>query len=173
VKSKIKFALIFLGALYCVYHFKTSLTGGWHFIDNVDLIIHEAGHVVFMPFGEFIAIAGGSLLQLIVPVLFLGYFWRTEQKFSAAAMLLWLSVNFFYIGVYAGDAARMELPLLGGEASTHDWNYLLMRTGLIAQAGVVAGFIHFLGFLSIGSALFLAWLKEEVWPTRRIPISRL
>jgi len=38
----------------------------WHFIDGVNLLIHEAGHIIFMPFGEFISIAGGSLFQLIV-----------------------------------------------------------------------------------------------------------
>lgn len=38
----------------------------WHLIDGVNLVIHEAGHIVFMPFGEFIMIAGGSLFQIIL-----------------------------------------------------------------------------------------------------------
>jgi hypothetical protein len=48
----------------------------WHFIGGVNLLIHEAGHVIFMPFGEVISIAGGSLFQLIVPAVFAAYFFR-------------------------------------------------------------------------------------------------
>jgi hypothetical protein len=56
----------------------------------VNLLIHEAGHVIFMPFGEFISIAGGSLFQLIVPAVFAAYFFRRGQFFSAALVLFWL-----------------------------------------------------------------------------------
>jgi hypothetical protein len=44
-------------------------------IDSVDLPIHEAGHPLFSIFGEFIGYAGGTLMQLLVPAVFLGYFW--------------------------------------------------------------------------------------------------
>lgn len=157
MNAKIKFGLVALGAVYCFYYFQTSGNGGWHFIDNVDLVIHEAGHFIFWPFGRFIMVAGGSLLQCIIPLLFFGYFWRTKQKFSAAAILLWLAVNLFYVGVYAADALRMELPLLGGESTIHDWNYLLSKLGLLNQAAGVANFIYLLGFISIALGVYLAW----------------
>ncbi len=32
----------------------------WNIIDDVDLIIHEAGHFIFLFFGEFIHILGGD-----------------------------------------------------------------------------------------------------------------
>ena len=147
-----------LGALYCIYHFQTSGTK-WHFIDNADLFVHEVGHFVFAPFGEFMAVAGGSLFQLLVPVAFFGYFTWSDQKFSAAAMLLWLSVNFFYVAVYAADALKMELPLVGGEGVIHDWNYLLLNTGLIRHAQTVSNTIYFLGLVSIFTALYLTWVN--------------
>ncbi|KKP63265.1 MAG: hypothetical protein UR60_C0047G0005 [Candidatus Moranbacteria bacterium GW2011_GWF2_34_56] len=34
------------------------------FIKYFDLIIHEAGHWILMPFGETLTILGGSLMQL-------------------------------------------------------------------------------------------------------------
>ncbi|MFN2493443.1 MAG: hypothetical protein ABR501_11240 [Pyrinomonadaceae bacterium] len=45
----------------------------WHLIDGVNLLIHEAGHLFFRPLGEFMMIAGGSLFQVIMPALFVGY----------------------------------------------------------------------------------------------------
>ena len=43
-------------------------------IDNVDLAIHETGHLGFGFFGEFLGFLGGTLFQLIVPLTFFGYF---------------------------------------------------------------------------------------------------
>ena len=34
---------------------------GWSFLDGVDLIFHEAGHVLFSPFGPTLMLLGGSL----------------------------------------------------------------------------------------------------------------
>ncbi len=53
----------------------------WHLIDGVNLVNHEAGHLIFSPFGEFLMIAGGSLFKVIMPALFVGYFWY-QGKYS-------------------------------------------------------------------------------------------
>jgi hypothetical protein len=158
--NKAKAVLVLMAGLYCVYYFSTLEQ--WHFIDNVDLIIHEAGHFIFMFLGEFISILGGSLFQLLVPAVFFGYFYYNDQKYSAAAMLLWLALNFFNVGVYAGDALKMELPLLGGENSIHDWNYLLLNTGLIRHVIMISQIIFFSGFVSILGAFWLAWANLDI-----------
>lgn len=59
----------------------------WHLIDGVNLVIHEAGHLIFSPFGEFMMIAGGSLFQVIMPALFVGYFLYHRKYYSAALVL--------------------------------------------------------------------------------------
>ena len=49
------------------------------FLDNVDLAIHETGHLLFRILGEFMGIAGGSLFQVIFPAVFVGYFiWQKK-----------------------------------------------------------------------------------------------
>ena len=48
---------------------------GW-IIQAVNLRVHETGHFVFAPFGEFMAAAGSTLAQLIMPCMFLVYFLR-------------------------------------------------------------------------------------------------
>jgi hypothetical protein len=67
--------------------------------------------------------AGGTLFQLIMPAIFVGYFLRREDRHSASVALWWVAQNFWNISVYAADARAQELPLVGG--GEHDWAYLL------------------------------------------------
>jgi hypothetical protein len=136
---------ILAGAAYAFYYLATLKE--WHFIDYVNLIIHEAGHFVFLPFGDFLTIAGGSLLQILMPVLFVWYFYKTSQKTSALLVLYWVAINLFNVGYYAADAQTMQLPLLGGDAAGHDWNNLLSMTGLLAQAKLVGSLFYFAGIV--------------------------
>ena len=128
----------------------------WHLIDGANLLIHEAGHFIFKPFGEYLMIAGGSLLQVIMPALFVFYFYRNEKPYSAALVMLWVGESLLNVSVYAGDAIKMQLPLLGGQDSVHDWNYLLDRAGLLAATRKVEVLIRLGGTLVILGGLYLA-----------------
>jgi hypothetical protein len=127
------------------------------FLDLVDLPIHETGHLLFRPFGEFMMVAGGSLFQVIMPLVFVVYFWWNEKYYSAAIVLFWVGQSILNVFVYANDAVVMQIVLLGGltgsEGSFHDWNYLLTETGLINSTKTVAGLIRFLGTLTIIAAI--------------------
>ncbi|MCU0653117.1 MAG: hypothetical protein MUD10_02550 [Candidatus Pacebacteria bacterium] len=116
---------------------------GYGFFDNVDLAIHEAGHVIFSFGGEFVTVAGGTILQLLLPLVFVLYFWLRREIYSAAIVSLWLGQSFTNVARYAGDAQKMELPLLGG--GNHDWNYLLLNTGLILKTEAVSEFFYLTG----------------------------
>lgn len=100
-------------------------------LDGVDLAIHETGHLVFAPFGEFIGFAGGTLFQLIMPATFVVYFARRGDEHAASVALWWVGQNCGHIAYYAADARAQDLPLVGG--GEHDWNYLLGRLGLLAH----------------------------------------
>ncbi len=67
-----RLGLTFILALYGFWILRD--VAQFRLLDNIDLAIHEAGHVFFGPFGEFIGFLGGTLFQLIVPATFLGYF---------------------------------------------------------------------------------------------------
>jgi hypothetical protein len=71
--------LIFAGvlAVYFLWIAYDPMLGS--FLDMVDLPIHETGHLLFRPFGEFMMVAGGSLFQEIVPAVFVGYFYLQEK----------------------------------------------------------------------------------------------
>ncbi|HMJ09222.1 MAG TPA: hypothetical protein VK468_09465, partial [Pyrinomonadaceae bacterium] len=126
------------------------------FLDNVDLPIHETGHLLFRPFGEFLMIAGGSLFQVIFPAVFVGYFVWNRRFYSAAIVLLWVGQSILNVYVYAADAVVMQLVLTSGltgsEGSFHDWNYLLTETGLINSTKTVSGIIRMTGTLVIITA---------------------
>jgi len=126
------------------------------FLDFIDLPIHETGHLLFRPFGEFMMIAGGSLFQIIFPLVFAGYFIWQEKYYSAAVVLFWVGQSILNLWVYAADAVVMQLVLTSGftgtEGSFHDWNYLLTETGLIASTKTVAGSIRLIATLTIISA---------------------
>ena len=130
------------------------------FLDMVDLPIHETGHLIFHPFGEFIGIAGGSLFQVILPAAFVGYFVWRSQYYSAAIVMLWVGQSILNVWVYAADAVVMRLILTSGlsgsEGGFHDWNYLLTRTGLLGSAYTIAGAIRAFGTIAIVSGSVLS-----------------
>ena len=132
--------------LWCAYSPEKA-----YFTHLINLPIHEAGHVLFRIFGEFMGIAGGSLLQILVPIVFFGYFIYYKKPFSASIVLFWVGNNFLDVYVYAADAVVMQLPLLSGltgaEGGFHDWNYLLTETGLLDKTNLIAKIFRFIGTL--------------------------
>jgi len=144
-------ALAGLYFLWCAYD-----PYQWHLIDGVNLVIHEAGHIVFMPFGELLTVAGGSLFQVIMPAAFVAYFYRRGQMYSAALVLFWVGESLLNVSIYAGDALALQLPLLGGEDTIHDWNHLLGSTGLLSSTPKIAAALRFTGTLAILAALFFS-----------------
>lgn len=117
----------------------------YHLIDSVNLAIHEAGHVFFGPFGEFIGFLGGTLMQLIVPLTFMGYFLYKRDQFAAAVLLWWVGQNLWNISVYIKDARSMELPLVGG--GVHDWRVILGEMGLLPRDQEIGQTVFVVGAL--------------------------
>lgn len=157
-----KLAAVIIGFLYCLFYISTK--ADWHFIDNVNLIIHEAGHVLFSFFGETLYIAGGSIFQVIVPLVFAGYFFIREAYYSTTVMLYWAGLSLINVSVYAADAVRMKLPLLTGDTDGHDWNNLLFKFGLLHYTDFIATLILVLGVTVILIGLLLtiySWSQES------------
>src|SRR5687768_17922518 len=75
----------------------------WDPLDDLNLAVHEAGHLVFSGFGETLTILGGSAFQVIVPLAFVGYFARTRQRYAAAVTTAWVGVNLLNVARYVGD----------------------------------------------------------------------
>lgn len=124
------------GVDFILMDFRTNAIGRVWF-HNVDLVFHEAGHVFFSPFGRYIAILGGSLFQVLVPlILMLVFLIRNKDSFAAAICLRWAGQSIMDLAPYVADARALRLLLLGGGTGAdrpgfHDWENLLRPLGLL------------------------------------------
>jgi hypothetical protein len=122
--------------------------GEFGLLDNIDLVIHEAGHFFFSLFGRFIYTLGGTLMQIILPSIIAVFFYRNNYRTGVQFGLLWLGQNFINISVYAADAQARKLPLLGGKKVYHDWHYLLSELGILE-------YDYLVGYTFLGIAIII------------------
>lgn len=138
----------------------------WRLLDSVNLLIHEAGHPLFAVFGEFMGFAGGTLMQLLIPLAFVLHFLREGKPFQALLVLFWLGQSLLNVSVYAADAQAMALPLFGGGDRIHDWNWMLDSLNLLGATPLIAGTIRLLGTCVILAALLAGFYASGV----RMPV---
>ncbi|MCZ0932049.1 MAG: hypothetical protein OXJ52_02735 [Oligoflexia bacterium] len=127
------------------------LAGSDSFLHNINLIFHEAGHILFMVFGNrFLTVLGGSLMQCLIPLIVMIYFLRKRKNFSASIMFWWLGQNFVDLAPYVYDAHDQAIILLGGGTGRdmpgyHDWRYLLTAMNLLPHYSKVAFLVNVFG----------------------------
>jgi len=145
-----------------------SGTAGQSFLHNVNLPFHEAGHILFRPFGQYMASLGGTLGQLPMPAICTGVLLvQTRDPFGASGALWWFGQNFLDIAPYINDASAGVLPLVGasfGHSAPygfHDWNYLPNEIGLLHLDRSLARGSHFVGGLITLRAL--GWGAAVLW----------
>jgi len=110
-------------------------------VQSINLVFHEAGHVIFSPFGRVIGVAGGSGFEAGLPLALTLLAIRDRHWTATGGCLVWLATALHSISVYAGDAQARRLPLLGGEAVVHDWWFLLRHFDLLDRDGEIARMI--------------------------------
>jgi hypothetical protein len=131
------------------------------FMHTINLPFHEAGHIIFSPFGRFMTILGGSLMQIVVPVVCAGaLIAQAGDWFGAAVCAWWLGENLLDLAPYINDARSLNLMLLGGPASEvegHDWEAILENLGWLRFDHLLANGAHRTGALiMIGSLIWAA-----------------
>ena len=128
------------------------------FMHLIVLPIHEAGHVVFIPFGRFMSVLGGSLFQVLLPLVLMasfmfGFGGSRRDNFAASLMLWWAAVSIIDVAPYIWDAFDPKMMLLGGktgaESDGHDWQNILGDLGLLKRAHLIAGIAHTLGLIAM------------------------
>jgi hypothetical protein len=126
------------------------------FMHLVNLPFHEAGHVFLRPFGRVIHSLGGTLGQLLMPLVCLAVLLlKTRDAFGASIALWWLGQNFIDIAPYINDARSLRLPLLGGNTGDsspygfHDWEFILTELKLLRYDRMFANMSHKFGTLTM------------------------
>jgi len=145
----------------------------YRLLDRVDLIAHEAGHLLFGWFGQFLGVLGGTLGQLLVPIVIALYFAFRQEIYSSAVTLFWVGKNFFNVSVYLRDARDMSLPLvnIGGGEVIHDWHYLLSTMGLLRWDRVLGNTVFLVGLVFVVASVILGfYFSYERCETKSVSI---
>jgi len=149
--------LVFWGLKFIGTPIEANYAGN-SFMHLVNLPFHEAGHFILGFFGRFVTVLGGSLMQLLVPLVCIIAFLSTARDpYAASVSTWWLGESFMDLAPYINDARDLQLILLGGVTGRdvedyHDWQYLLGRLNLLEYDHGLARFAHGLGALLIGVA---------------------
>lgn len=142
-------------------------------LGSLNFAIHEGGHVLFSPFGEFMMTAGGTILQCLAPMFAMAMFYKTQKDFFGIAFCFgWLSTNFFHCGTYAADA-RGQLNLVlysfGGQSfgadGVGDWSVMLGKLGMLEWDTTISWSFRAAGTVSMlvcfALAIWLMWIMAR------------
>ncbi len=145
--------VLFSWGLTLIFSSVESNYSGESFLHLINLPFHEAGHVLFRMFGRFMMTVGGSVTQLLVPLIcLLTFLFKTRDTFGASVSLWWMGENLIDLAPYINDARDLKLILLGGVTGKdvddyHDWEFILRKVGLLEYDHLLAKTAHVLGAL--------------------------
>ena len=123
---------------------------GASFLHLISIPFHEAGHILFLPFGDLMTSLGGSLAHVLVPIVCgIAFLTTSPNPFGAAVMCWWAGQNLVDVALYIDDARTLQLVLIGGhtgaEVEGHDWEHLLIMTNSLHLDHRIANVAQFTG----------------------------
>ena len=167
-----RIAAVALFSLYTVKIFRDTHIYygdlGGHFLTMALLPWHEAGHVFFRPFGNFMTSLGGTIGQHLFPiVLGIALLWKRRDSFGAALAFWLLGFSMIYTGWYMHDAGDPQAMMVSGKSSAeddgHDFVNIFSDMGgwWILNATKIGVFVGRggQGMMCVG----LAWAAYLVW----------
>ena len=131
------------------------------FMHGINLPFHEAGHLIFIPFGEFMTVLGGSLFQVLMPLICAGTFLlKNRDPFGTSVGVWWAAQSLMDVSPYINDARDLEMVLLGGVTGRdvedyHDWERILRWLDLLPYDHRIAAWAKGIG--SAAMILALVW----------------
>jgi hypothetical protein len=154
--------LIVAGVFYLLFLYQAARGSGvLLMMDLVFVPIHEGGHLLFRFFGESLAVAGGTILQLSVPLMLATFFIFHRQILGTAFCVFFFFEQFLPVATYMADARAQELPLLtvgDGDDVIHDWAYLFGKLGVLEHDTQIAHAVRVLGWLGmIATVSWMIW----------------
>ena len=166
--------VIIVWGLKLIFSSVESNYSGISFMHLINLPFHEAGHILFRIFGQFMMTLGGSLTQCLVPLIcLLTFLVKTRDPFAASVSLWWMGENLVDLAPYINDARALKLILLGGVTGQdvedyHDWEFILRKLNLLEYDHLMAKTAHVIGALLMicafvwgGSVLLTQYRKRH------------
>lgn len=160
--STVGLVALVIASAWLMLLLKTDQDGFLQVVDSFNLVVHEFGHPFFGAFGESAGLWGGTLAQLLLPLLIAGVFWYQRSALSMCLAGVWFFENFLNVARYIADARAQELPLVGG--GEHDWANILSRHGLLDSDLAIASFVRTTGWIGMVACVLLAvalWYRQS------------
>jgi hypothetical protein len=150
-------------AFYVIFLFYAfSERSGYLVIDYVFVPIHEGGHLLFGYFGHWPMVAGGTLLQLGVPVMLAAYFAYHRQATGTAFCAFFFFENFLNVATYMADSRRMELQYVtvgDPDLAEHDWATMFTQLGVLEYDTKIAAVVRAIGWLGMIAVVVWLWWR--------------
>jgi hypothetical protein len=154
--------LVFLLSLFDHLVHRSGMTGT--LIYFLTILPHEAGHFICSPFGWFLSIAGGSIWQILLFVIFGFVVWFRKRRNEALGWWAISGHSLIALSTYIADASARSLTLIPiPDPSRHDWGNMLEYLGLLKYDWLFALFAIILGgavvFSASAAGLFFTWYQ--------------
>jgi hypothetical protein len=130
-------------------------------VDHLNLGVHEAGHLIAGLVSNRLSVYGGTLGQLVVPMLTAWWLHRRRHPLGFALAAGWTCESLLNVAAYLADARTLQLPLIGGldPATHHDWREILSRWGMLQHDATL--FLVLSGMAWIGGLATCFWLMRR------------
>jgi len=132
-------------------------------INGANMIVHEAGHGVcyLLPCPQFFTFINGTLFQLALPIIFIYYYYKRENRILAGLGSIWLAQNLVYVAWYMSYAQTPNLyPFFLGGSATHDFWYIFSQLGVLEYDWLISGFVRLIAvILLLGSYIYLLYIS--------------
>jgi hypothetical protein len=137
----------------------------------LNIAVHEAGHVLFRPFGELTMLIMGSGFEVLFPFL-VGIFFLVKKDLVATSVCFgWAASALASAATYIADADDGRLALLGatGPDAAGDWERILGEEFFdkLFLADRIAGVVRSAGFVLWFVAIGIA-VGTVLWNLRRL-----
>jgi len=135
------------------------------FIDNANLVVHEAGHALFGWCGVLLGVWGGSLLQWLVPLALAAWFAWQRQAAGFIFSMFFFFENLLYSSWYMADARTMALDLVtigDPEGAIHDWNFIFSHLGVLPLDTRIAAAVRLVAWVGMIASIGYLWALRRV-----------
>jgi hypothetical protein len=139
----------------------------WSAMDSVNVMVHEAGHFFAGVNGGAVALLGGTVLQLLLPLALTAYCTVKDDEHAASLGVWWVGQSYLTLSTYMTNGIPASLPVSASGAD--DWSALFVRWDVVSLGAQYAQLSRGFGALiMLVATMWGIFRAAEAQPRRRI-----